>query len=70
MRCSSRAQEFHDNLDGCAHRLVFRATALTLRAGLHSQPLMSRFDVGRDCLGTSLCAPNRLGNREYRCTKN
>jgi hypothetical protein len=45
MGCSSRAQEFHDNLDGCA------------LLGLHSQPLMSRLDVGRDCPGTSLCAP-------------
>ena len=27
-------------LDGCALCLVFRAIALTLRAGLHSQPLM------------------------------
>lgn len=38
MSCSSRAQEFHDNLDGCA------------LPGLHWQPLMSRLGVGRDCL--------------------
>src|SRR6266850_3376179 len=38
----------HDSLlDGCALHLRFRAIALTLRARLHSQPLMTEWVDGR-----------------------
>ena len=33
-------------IDGCAHCLMFRAIALTLRARLHSHPLMTAFGRG------------------------
>jgi hypothetical protein len=39
-------------LNGCMLRLGFRAIALTLRAGLHSQPLVKKeFQMIADLLG-------------------